>query len=217
MIKSEIRSVIKNLLPKYEEIERYHPRFIDACIERAMTEYYNLIFLRDPKELERYTKQFGYTSAIGVSSEPTTGLYYSNYPTMVDGTNVTTVPIPDKASGVRRISTMIQGGASFYPMDAREMDLIMSGSYTNTMTAKIGYCPRRTRVDYYHLTAAVILAGVRMDLLIPFSKYEETDTVLVPELMNDQGMGFTDRVLQILKEVQPVELYENKTFEETKK
>jgi len=214
MTKEEIRSLIINLIPKYEEILRFHPRFVDSIIEKALAEFYNLVFLRNPLELALYTKQFGYTVPINVVIEAGTNLYYANYPTMADGvTNVTTVPVPDKASGCRRISTVAQGGVSFYPMDAREMDLIMAGSYVDYVTSKVGYCTRRTRVEFYNLSA---VTTCRMDLLIPFSKYEETDTVLVPELVNDQGLGFTDRVLQILERVPPVELLENKQLQETK-
>jgi len=217
MIKSELRSLIINLLPKYEEILRFHPRVVDAAIEKALAEFYNLIFLRNPLELERYTKGFGYTAAIPIALEAGTALRYANYPLMADGvTNVTTIPIPDKASGVRRVSTIAQGGITFYPIDAREMDLLGAGCYVNSITAKTGYCARRTRVEFYNATAAIIAAGCRMDLLIPFSKYEETDTVLVPELVSDEGMGFTDRVLKILESVKPVELLENKSLEENK-
>jgi len=217
MIKSEIRSIIRNLLPKYEEIERFHDKIIDAAIEKALAEFYNIVFLRSPLELALYTKQFGYTTPLAVVQEAGTTLYYTEYPFMADGvTRVSTIPVPDKASGVRRISAIAQGGVSFYPMDAREMDLIMAGSYTDYVTSKFGYCARRTRIEYYNLSAAIIAAGVRCDLLIPFSKYEETDTVLVPELTGDDGAGFTDRVLKILSNVRPTELYENKQFEEGK-
>jgi hypothetical protein len=217
MIKQEIRSLVKNLLPKYKEIELFHDEVIDAGIEKALAEFYNIIFLRSPHELSRYTKEFGYTTALTLSLEAGTGLYYTEYPFMADGvTRVSTIPIPDRASGVRRVSTIVQGGVSFYPMDSREMDLIMAGSYTDYVTSKFGYCPRRTRIEFYNLSAAIIASGVRADLLIPFSKYEETDTVLVPELTGDQGTGFTDRVLQILSAIKPVELFENKSFEEGK-
>ena len=215
MRKDELRSLIKNLVPKYEEVERFHPRFIDAAIEKALAEFYNLVFLRSPHELQRYTKEFNYTVANLPVLEASTALYYVNYPLLTDGVSrASIIPIPDKASGVRRISTMTQGGLSFLPMDAREMDLIMSGSYVDYTSAKIGYVPRRTRVEFYGMTAAVIAAGLRMDLLIPFSQYDDSDTVLVPELVSDEGAGFTDRVLQILEGVKPVELNENKSLED---
>jgi hypothetical protein len=217
MIKAELRSLIAGLVPRFEETVRYHPRFLDAAIEKALSEFYNLIFLRNPLELQLYTKQFGYTVPITINLEAGTGLRYANYPLMADGvTNVTTISIPDKASGCRRISTIAQGGITFYPIDAREMDLLGEGCYTDTITAKIGYCARRDRIEFYNMSAAVIASGCRMDLLVPFSKYEETDTVLVPELTGDEGMGFTDRVLKILEGVKPLELLENKQLEENK-
>ena len=211
MTKEEIRSLIINLVPKYEEILRFHPRLIDAAIEKCLAEFYNIIFLRNPLELERYTKQFGYTTPITIPLEAGTNLRYASYPS-----SVSIIPIPDKASGVRRISTIAQGGVSFYPIDAREMDLLGEGCFTDTITDKIGYCPRRTRVEFYNMSAAVIAAGCRMDLLIPFSQYEDTDVVHLPELVTSEGKGFTDRVLQILESVKPVELNENKQLEEGK-
>jgi hypothetical protein len=219
MIKSEIRSLIFNNLPKYEEILRFHPRVIDAVIEKALAEYYNLIFLRDPLELARYTKEFGYTVPIAVAYEGATHLYYSLYPYLTgnSGDRVSIIPIPDKSSGVRRISTIIQGGLTFYPMDARELDLVFGGHYVAGVTAKIGYVPRRTRVEYYDPNGVVtITTTVRMDLLIPFSNYLDTDTVLVPEIVNDQGLGFIDRVIQMFEKTPPVELVENKRIEEIK-
>jgi len=211
MIKQEIRSLIINLSPKYEETERHHPRVVDSVIEKVLAEFYNLVFLRSPLELQRHTKQFGYTVAIAVAYEAATQLYYSNLPTGID-----IIPFPDKASGVRRISTPIQGGATFYPMDVREMDLIQSGSYVHTLTDKVGYATRRTRIEYYNMSAAIVTSGVRLDLIIPFSQFLDTDTVLVPELVNNDGQGFIDRALQVLSAVKPVELFENKTFEENK-
>jgi hypothetical protein len=217
MIKSEIRSLIKNLVPKYEEVERFHDRVIDAAIEKALAEFYNLVFLRNPQELERYTKQFAYTSTILLTLEAASQIYYANYPFMADGvTRVSIIPLPDKASGVRRIHPIMQTGITFYPIDAREMDLLLAGSYANTVSDKIGYIPRRTRVEFYNPSTSVITNGCRMDMLIPFSKYEETDDVLVPELVSDEGTGFVDRVLQLLGNVKPVELFENKQLEEGK-
>ena len=204
MIKEEVRSLIWNLTKKYDSNLVFHQRFIDAAIEKVLAEFYNIVYLRSPLELARYTKEFGYTTAITVALEGATNLYYSNYPT-----GVSIVPVPDKASGVRRISTPTQGGATFYPMDSREMDLILSGSYVHTLRNKIGYVPRRTRIEYYNMTAAVAATGVRADLLIPFSNYADTDTVLVPEIVDGEGNGFVERVMKELSHIQPVSLVEN--------
>ena len=211
MRKDELRSAIWNNLPKYEELERHHPRVVDAYLEKALAEYYNLVFLRNPLELQRYTCQFGYTTPIAIAYEAATHLYYSSYPT-----GISIIPIPDKASGVRRVSTIIQGSATFFPIDAREFDLVQGGAYVDSVTAKVGYCPRRTRIEYYKPTAAIIAAGVRLDLLIPFSQYADSDIVLVPELVNDQGLGLIDRVLQMFEKTPPIDLIENTKTQETK-
>jgi len=204
MRKDEIRSLVVNQLERFQEKEKYHPRVIDAVVEKVLSEYYNIIFLRNPLELARYTKEFGYTTPLTVSLEAATGVYYTNYPT-----GISIVPIADKASGVRRLSTPVQSGASFYPMDSREHDLIMSGSFVDTITTKIGYIPRRTRIEYYNMNATVIASGVRADILIPFSNYLDSDTVLVPEIVTSEGKGFIDRVVELLSKIPPVDLNEN--------
>lgn len=206
MTKEEIRSLVWNLTKKYDSNIVYHPRFLDAAIEKVLNEFYNLVYLRSPLELARYTKEYGYTSSIAVALEGATGLYYSNYPT-----GVSIVPLPDKASGVRRVSTPTQGGITFYPMDSREMDLVLSGSFVHTLRNKIGYVPRRTRVEYYNVSASssIITTGVRMDLIVPFSNYADTDVVLVPELVDQEGNGFVERVMKEISHIQPVNLVEN--------
>jgi hypothetical protein len=211
MRKDELRSLIINLANKYEETERFHSRFVDAAIEKGLNEFYNLIFLRNHHELQRYTYQLGYTTPIAVALEASTGLYYANYPT-----GYHPIPIPDKAMGIRRVSTPAQGGTLFFPMDARELDLVTHGHFVNSVTATIGYVPRRTRVEFYNITAAVIASGVRMDCLIPFSEYSDSEIVLTPELTGDEGQGLVERILAMLSQVKPVELNENRQFQEGK-
>lgn len=204
MTKEEIRSLIWNLTKKYDVNMAFHPRVIDAAIEKVIAEFYNIVFMRSPLELARYTKEFGYTTAITVALEAATGLYYSSYPT-----GISIIPIPDKASGVRRVSAPTQAGVTFYPMDSREQDLVMAGSYVHTLRNKIGYIPRRTRIEYYNMTASVVATGVRCDLLIPFSNYADTDTVLIPEIVDEEGNGFVERVMKELEHVQPIDMNEN--------
>lgn len=211
MIKQEFRSLIMGYLDKVNEAVKYHHRFVDAAIEKGLNEFYNVVFLRNPLELQRYTYSFGYVTPIAVALEATTGMYYSNLPT-----GYTYVPFPDKASGVRRISTPTQGGTLFHPMDARELDLIPNGHYVDSVTSVVGYAVRRTRVEYYNISAAIIASGVRMDIVIPFSQYADTDFVPMPELTGNEGQGLVDRIVGMLSGVRPIELYENKSFEEGK-
>jgi len=163
---------------------------------------YNEIWAVDPHSLQRFTKRYGQTTAIAVAEDVTANYYYSNYPAMI-------VPILDKASGVRRITTRQQGGMTFHPMDAREVELMASGSLFSVITNKIGYVVTQDRIEYYGMTAAIALAGVRMDLLVPFSVYADTDTVLVPEIKDGEGMMFSDRVIRILGVINQADLHDD--------
>ena len=211
MIKQEFRSLIKNLLTRVSEVENAHDRFVDAAIEKALNEFYNVVFLRNPLELQRYVYGLGYTTAIPVVYNGTTGLYYSNFPT-----GYVPVVFPDKASGVRRLSTPAYGGVLFHPIDGREIDLIPNGHYVDAVAGTIGYVVRRTGVEYYNMSAIVAAGGVKMDCIIPFSQFSDTEIVPMPEITGDEGQGLVDRILVLLGQVRPVELYENKSFQEGK-
>jgi hypothetical protein len=94
-------------------------------------------------------------------------------------------------------------------MDAREHDLMLSGTYTNTVTNKIGYLVTQTRIEYYKMSAVVKATGVRADLLVPFSVYTDSDTVLIPEMTDKQGQTFLERVLKALSMIQPMDALDN--------
>jgi hypothetical protein len=196
MTKQEIRSLIKNLLPKIDADNKYHPKVIDAAIEKVLAEMYNDIWALDPNLLAKFAQRYGGTTTITVSKDLNANIYYSTYPARF-------IPFPDKASGIRRVTTRTQSGMNFYPMDSREVEYVASGSYVNTISNKIGYIVTQERLEYFDMTASVAATGVRMDIIIPFSVYAETDNVLVPEIVDAQGQTFTDRVLRILGVIQP--------------
>ena len=194
MIKSELRSAVLNSLLKWDSTAKYHPRFLDAVIEKTRNEVLTELWSVDPNALQRFTKGYGYTTALAVGNEASTGIYYTTLPQNI-------VPFPDKASGVRRVATATQTSIKFYPMDQREWDLVLGGSYTNYVKNRIGYIVTPTRVEFYGMTGAVSGAGVRMDLIIPFSEYTDTDVVLIPEHVNNEGLGLIDRCVAKLMQV----------------
>jgi len=200
MIKEEIRSLVWNLLPKYSQGSEYHKEVIDRAIEKVINQLYTETFNRYPLSIYRYTKRFGTTTPIIVSSDSSAGIYYSNYPT-----GVMPISLPDKASGVRRVTTVAQGGIRCYPMDVREYELVQAGSFFSLTSGMIGYIPTRERVEYWGMTAAIAASGVRMDLIVPFSDYAETDQILIPENLSDKDESFTDMVLTILGVIRPQE------------
>ena len=207
MIKSEIRSLIKNELPKFDKTSKYHPRFLDAAIEKVINELYTDVFKENPLGLQRFTKPYGYDTALAVSTDAVIGLAYTTLPAKI-------VPFTDKASGVRRVSTVIQGGLTFFPMAQNEMDYVLSGSNVDSVSTRIGYAVTQERVEYYNMTATVSSAGVRMDLIVPFSVYADTDNVLIPEITDRQGETFVDKVLKMLGVIGPVDLADDNADKE---
>lgn len=202
MIKTEIRSLFKNLLPRFDKSGKYHPRFVDAAIEKVIAEMYTDVLKRNPDELQKYCKPYGYTTPLTVSFEAATDTYYTTLPAAI-------LPFPDDASGVRRITTPTQKGLTFFAMNQGDMDWIQAGSHVDIVTGKVGYCVTPTRVEYYNMSGVIIASGVKMDCIVPFSVYLDTDTVLIPEEKDAEGKTFIDKVLAVLGVVVPIDALDN--------
>jgi len=202
MIKKEVISFVRNLLPKEDKVGKWHERFLVATIEKVLSEMYADLHAINPRLLDNYVKTYGATTPIAISLEASSGIYYSTIP-------VTICNLPSKNSGLRHIYPAVQTGNQFQPMDAREADLIFNTDVA-VVTSKIGFRVRQdSRVDYWNTNAVVRAAGVRMDLLPTFSAYRDTDVVNIPELTEKQGGTFAQRVLTLLGVVQPSDLLDN--------
>jgi hypothetical protein len=198
MIKSEIRSLIINQAQRLDPKARYHPRVIDAIVEGVLSEMLWELYALDPHYLQRFTV----TCISDVSYEAVANLYYTILPVKI-------IPFPDKASGVRRVNTIAQPSMRFYPADYREMDALRSSSYFKEVTDKILYIVTQERVVYYGMTAAIAAEGVIMEVIQPFSQFDDTDTVYIPEFRDGEGMSFDDRVKRKLMNIPPVDLSED--------
>lgn len=199
MIKTEIRSLIFNILPRIDKTNKYHNAVIDRAIERVLVEMYQELFAVNPLALLRYTKGYGYATPLTVSLEASTGIYYTTLPASI-------VSFPDYASGVRRVSAPISGGLTFIPIDSRQFDLLKGGVLPTSSTSRIGYSVGHTRVEYWNITGTILTSGVKMDIIQPFTAYADTDTVLIPETQGGAEKTFIDRVLAILGIIQPRDL-----------
>lgn len=207
MTKQEIISYVKGFVPREDSTQRWHTRFVTAVIERVLIEMYADLYKINPSLVDLYTKQYGVTTAITIRTEAISGLIYSTLP-------VNIVNLPCKASGVRHIYPLLNTGNVFQPMDAREADLIFNTDVA-TVTKKIGYRVRQdSRVEYYNMNATILAAGVRMDLLVPFSVYTDTEVVLIPELGDKEGGSFLNRVLPLLGVVPPAQLDDSNNNEQ---
>ena len=198
MIKSEIRSLIINQAQRLDPKARYHPRVIDAIVEGVLSEMLWELYALDPHYLQRFTV----TCISDVSYEAVANLYYTILPVKI-------IPFPDKASGVRRVNTIAQPSMRFYPADYREMNALRSSSYFKEVTDKILYIVTQERVVYYGMTAAIAAEGVIMEVIQPFSQFDDTDTVYIPEFRDGEGMSFDDRVKRKLMNIPPVDLSED--------
>ena len=201
MIKEEIISYVQGLLP-LDKVGKYHPRFIEATIEDVLSEMYADLYKINPALLDNYTKSYGIPTAIPISQESGSTIYYSTIPEKI-------ISLPCKSSGVRHIYPFIHTGNVFVPMDAREADMIFNTDIA-VVSTKIGFRVRQdNRVEYWNTNLATRTAGVRMEILIPFSKYLDSDVVQIPELTEKQGGTFTQRVLNVLGVIQPKDLIDN--------
>jgi hypothetical protein len=199
MIKKEIISFVKGHLPLEDATQRFHNRWIISVIERTLIEMYADLYKINPYLLDKYTVQYGVTTPIAITLEASSGIYYSTLPVQI-------VNLPDKQSGCRHIYSAVQSSNMFVPMVAREADIIFNTDVA-IVSGKIGYRTRQdTRVDYWNTNAVVRNAGVRVDLLIPFSVYLDTDVVQIPELSEKEGGTFIQRVLKELQIVPPADL-----------
>lgn len=198
MIKSEIRSMVFNMLKKLDTKAQFHPRFLDSVIEKVISEMLWELYALDPHYLQRFTV----TCISDVSYEAAASLYYTTLPVKI-------IPFPDKASGVRRVNTLAQPSMRFYPADYREMDALRSSSYFKEVTDKILYIVTQERVVYYGMTAAIAAEGVIMEVIQPFSQFADTATVYIPEFRDGEGMSFDDRVKKKLMTMPPVDLSED--------
>lgn len=198
MIKSEIRSMVFNMLKKLDTKAQFHPRFLDSVCEKVISEMLWELYALDPHYLQRFTV----TCISDVSYEAAASLYYTTLPVKI-------IPFPDKASGVRRVNTLAQPSMRFYPADYREMDALRSSSYFKEVTDKILYVVTQERVVYYGMTAAIAAEGVIMEVIQPFSQFADTATVYIPEFRDGEGMSFDDRVKKKLMTIPPVDLSED--------
>jgi hypothetical protein len=206
MTKTEVISLVKNLLPKEDKTNKYHYEVVATACGVVYANMVNDVYREFPKELDNYVKTYGVSTAITVATESSTTIKYSTLP-------VHFIPLPDKASGIRRVDSLIQGGSKFYPVDSREADLLLNGSFFKQST-KIGYIVKPTRVEYVNMQTGVVATGVRMDIVTEFMDLEDTDTIYIP---HGKEREFIAGVLEIMGVVPPVDLRDDNADPKTNK
>ena len=197
MLKKELVSIVRNLLPREDKTSKYHYEVVSAAIGLIYAKAAHDAFMTNPRELDSYVKTFGVSTALPVVEEGATGIYYTTLPAHF-------IPIPDKASGVRRVDAVEQAGLAFYPVDSREADLLLNGSFFTRTSTRVGYVVKPSRVEFINWQTAV--TAVRMDIVVEFMDLDDDDVVYVPSGQED---AFIKSVLEVLGVIPPVDLSDN--------
>jgi hypothetical protein len=159
----------------YQDLLRVKPdvRYPRPLIEHNIAKAWNQIlfdaFNKDLSSLSFYAKEY---TAVVVSLDAVTGVRYSTLPVAI-------AQLPDKAAGVRRISTTTSRTLQFIPISEETAELKASSEVGIVDTHKIGYVVRYNKVEYdSNMTGAI--ATVKMSLVVPFDVYGLTETVPIP-------------------------------------
>ena len=199
MTKEDIRSLVRNYLPKNDKTNKYHPEVIDATIERAFNQAFSDIFFKRPMDIDNYTVEYkGTGDGIAISTDANTAIKYVTLP-------VAYTPLPDKASGVRHVYSMTSDSdnSDFYPMTETEYDLMSEGVLSNNVRSKYGYVVRPDIIEIYGMSATDTLAKVRIRVLQLFREYSDSDVVNMPF---GRDIDLIQAVLTLLGVVPPVDL-----------
>jgi len=124
-------------------------------------------FRKDLSALDLYTKEF---LDVDVDYNTINNYYYSTLPEEI-------VQLPDTQAGVRRIMHSCENTLIFVPIkkDAKSIfDLLEVGQ----VDLAIGYSVESTQVIYDRKPQGI--DKVRMDLVIPFDKYDDDDVIFIP-------------------------------------
>ena len=201
MIKREVISLLKNLLPKQDKTGKYHDAVVGAALNVVYSNMLNDIHVEDARELDNYV-----TTYRDVAIADT----YTPYPHSTVPASY--VSFRDKASGIRRIWGYDDSNAliRFYPMDSREVDLAQRGSMFGQAGtgARIGYVVKPTTVEYFNATSSGSLRidAVNMDVVVEFSALDEDDVVKLPHGKENMLIA---GALEMLGVIPPVDLRDN--------
>ena len=133
------------------------------------------IFTRNLTNFDPYTKEY---QSVAISQDGNTNVYYSTLPSPI-------IMIPRKAgNGIMRISGMTSNSIEFVPMTNNMLQTI-EGLEVDDVDDVVGYVFKNGRIEYQGMTATIAAGIVKMELIIPFEEYEDTDYVQIPTGSNE--------------------------------
>lgn len=142
---------------------RYGDRTVTLHIEQAINTVLGQVFNRDPNQWDMFAKS--YEATIVTGTRP-----YALLPEAI-------IQTPDLAKGVRRVYASGSDKLMFMPMPGFGHQLFQEVNLDKVDDA-IGYEVKADRIKFYNLRAPI--TTVTMDLVIPFSKWEDSDDFPIP-------------------------------------
>jgi len=124
-----------------------------------------------------YVKEY---TGVSISQDGTTNVYYSTLPEKI-------INIPRRAgNSVISIRGAQSESIEFAPMK-NNMFRIIDGLDVDMVDDVIGYVckPQNNRVEYQGMTATVASGTVKMELIVPFETYDDTDEISIPTGMDE--------------------------------
>jgi len=191
MQKDHLRDFVKNLLKKVDKTNKYHPVVIDHAIEKAINGLFAEIALKNPHELDEYATEIDLALTQDEGS--------SNYSAVLSPY----VPVPDKRGGIRHVeATGNYAELTFIPLTQKEY-FIYPNTYNSSLSDRIAYYVTKDKIYLYEPTAAVIASGITVYQIVPFTAYEDTETINIPD---GQDEYVVRRAVELLSGIPPVDL-----------
>lgn|SRR5512133_240547 len=182
MTKAELRDFLKHRLGGIRDDAKFHPKVIEASIDRAWNQIIYDTFRKNLDLMGFYCKEY---KNVAISFDSATNRYYCTLPANI-------IQLPDLGNGVRRISSMKGHGSSFYPVSEAQREL-MEGLEVTQVSNDVPFVVRETKVEFgdidildYSASTSSTQSRVRMSLVIPFWEYADTDEVHIPAGKDEQ-------------------------------
>lgn len=171
MTKEQFIELVKGKLtsadPNPDIEEKYHSKRIELFISLAFNDVIYQVFARNLDEKDLYARSY----TVDVLYDETYDQYYSTLPALV-------IQLPMN-TGVHKISPL-QESWSFLPINQLQED-VFSELEVNTICKDPSYYFNTNRVFYqYYDWKNQHIRQVKMDLIISFESYANTDIVVIP-------------------------------------
>ena len=173
MTKAQIIEVVRNHISGGSVVgdilHKTDKRVIELYIDIAYKDMIYEVFKKDQAGLSLYVKTF---KDVTVSQDTDTEVWTATISASV-------VQLPGTASAIRRISTNKGETLEFVPVDAEIAESIgMLDVSDVNINSVIGYCLRNNNlIEFINFPASMSATKLRIDALISFSSYANTDEV----------------------------------------